>query len=76
MLNFECPKDIAKKRVLARNDTSREDNEQLFEERYAAHLQDNPAILEFYHTKGILTTVSRSNCYQVVEDANFRKGQD
>lgn len=55
---FECPKEIARDRVLMRKDTSRVDNEEIFERRYTQFCSDNPAIVARYEAEGKLVRVS------------------
>ena len=53
MLFFNCPHDIAKKRVLERNLGRAGDTAEIFERRYKEFLELNPEILDYYsNTKG------------------------
>lgn len=57
---FECPEEIARDRVLTRNDASRVDNDEIFGRRYAQFCSDNPAIVTHYEVEGKLIRVGWS----------------
>jgi len=48
VLFFQCPRHLAKERVLSRNDGRPGDNSQGFDKRYWEYLELNPAIVDYY----------------------------
>ncbi|KAK4100927.1 P-loop containing nucleoside triphosphate hydrolase protein [Parathielavia hyrcaniae] len=53
VLFFQCTKDVAKERVLAREEGRENDTREGFETRYKEYLQLNPPILDYYsHLRG------------------------
>lgn len=63
VLFFQCPRDLAKERVLSRNQGRQGDNSQGFDKRYREYLNLNPAILDYYGStrgKDILIEVRAS----------------
>lgn len=48
MLFFNCPRDLARERVLNRNLGRAGDNSEVFERRYKGYLELNPDILDHY----------------------------
>jgi adenylate kinase family enzyme len=57
VLFFECPKQLAKVRVLTRNLGNRIDDEDMFETRYTEYCTNNPKIVEYYRKMKILLQV-------------------
>lgn len=53
VLFFNCPREIARDRVLSRNDPTRSlDTPEVFDKRYAEFERENPAILEHFAKAG------------------------
>ncbi|KAK4158059.1 hypothetical protein C8A00DRAFT_39615 [Chaetomidium leptoderma] len=48
VLFFQCPRDLAKKRVISRNEGREGDNAEVFDKRYSEYLELNSAILDYY----------------------------
>ena len=62
VLFFQCPRDLAKERVVNRKQGRQGDNTKVFDKRYKEYLELNPAVLDYYGStrgKGILVEVSR-----------------
>lgn len=54
---FNCPKDIARHRVMYRLLPGRDQDETVFERRYAEFCLNNPGIVEYYQDKQLLIEV-------------------
>lgn len=54
---MDCPKDTARVRVLTRGDTSRVDDEELFERRFTEFSNNSPAILAYFEAQNKLNRV-------------------
>ncbi|KAJ9654437.1 hypothetical protein H2198_006517 [Neophaeococcomyces mojaviensis] len=62
---LDCAKDIAKERVLRRNDTTRTENEEIFERRFAEYCTNNPDIIARFEAEGKLTRVDTKYAEEV-----------
>ena len=48
VLFFQCPRELAKERVVNRRAGGENDNSEVFDKRYKEYIDENPAILDYY----------------------------
>lgn len=63
VLFFDCPKDLAEKRVINRKQGREGDNVETFRKRHDEFLELNPPLVRHYEQMGKLITVSNRACH-------------